>query len=57
MRSFALTLSFCLFLIPSLVGCESESGGVGEVTQKSELEQYLEDHPEVAEAEMAELDE
>jgi hypothetical protein len=56
MRTFALTLSMCfLFLAPS-TGCESGSEEVGEVTSKSELEQYLEDNPEVANAEMAELD-
>jgi hypothetical protein len=57
MRSFALTVSFCFLFLPTLAGCESGTGDVGEVTQKSELEQYLEDNPESANAEMAELDE
>jgi hypothetical protein len=52
-----LALFACCSLTFLLTGCEPSVGEVGETTSKTELEQYLEDNPDAANATMAELDE
>lgn len=52
-----LSLFACFSLAVLLTGCQPGVGEVGETTSKTELEQYLADNPDAANATMAELDE
>lgn len=54
-RVFVLSLCFSMTLL--LTGCQPDAGEMVETTSKSELEQYLEDNPDAANATMPELDE